>query len=56
LQEKEGKGKEVKDSFVQFRREIAKEAENSRSGKKMLEKVCFSLSFSLHSHTLFPLL
>jgi len=39
LQEKEAKGREVKESFIQFKREIAKEAENTRTGKKMSDKV-----------------
>jgi len=38
LEEKAAKGNEVKDSFMQFKKEIAKEAEHTRSGKKMLEK------------------
>ena len=39
LEEKEAKAKDVKESFIEFKREIAKAAINSKNGKPITMKV-----------------
>jgi hypothetical protein len=39
LDEKDGKAQEIKDSFLEFKREIARGSEHSRTGKPMVDRV-----------------
>jgi hypothetical protein len=40
LEEKEHKANEIKEAFLEFKREIAKEAVHSKTGKGIPPKVC----------------